>query len=62
MAKQNRRIEAQMSELKRRQAEFDDVTARMDEGLVLFSAMGDILFANRAVRALFPRTAPPAAI
>lgn len=55
MAKQNRRIEAQMSELKRRQAEFDDVTARMDEGLVLFSAMGDILFANRAVRALFPK-------
>ena len=26
----------------------------MDEGLVLFSAQGDILFANRAVCALFP--------
>ncbi|MDO4269879.1 MAG: ATP-binding protein [Eubacteriales bacterium] len=54
MAKQNRRIDAQMAELKRRQAEFDDITARMDEGLVLFSAQGEILFANRAVRALFP--------
>ena len=27
----------------------------MDEGLVLFSASGDILFANHAVRRLFPR-------
>ena len=55
MDKQNHKIESQMNELKRRQAEFDDITARMDEGLVLFSAQGDILFANRAVRALFPK-------
>lgn len=55
MDKQNRKIESQLGELKRRQAEFDDITARMDEGLVLFSAQGDILFANRAVRALFPK-------
>ena len=54
MDKQNRKIAFQLDELKRRQAEFDDVTARMDEGLVLFSAGGDILFANRAVCALFP--------
>lgn len=54
MDKQNRKIESQLNELKRRQAEFDDITARMDEGLVLFSAQGDILFANRAVCALFP--------
>ena len=54
MDKQNRKIDAQIDELRRRQAEFDDVTARMDEGLVLFSAEGDILFANRAARALFP--------
>ena len=52
---QNRQIAAQMDELRRRQAEFDDITARMDEGLVLFSASGDILFANHAVRRLFPR-------
>lgn len=55
MDKQNRKIESQLCELKRRQAEFDDITARMDEGLVLFSAEGDILFANRAVRVLFPK-------
>ena len=54
MDKQNRKIASQLNELKRRQAEFDDITARMDEGLVLFSAQGDILFANRAVCALFP--------
>ncbi|MGI6181237.1 MAG: histidine kinase dimerization/phospho-acceptor domain-containing protein, partial [Agathobaculum sp.] len=54
MAKQNRKIEIQMRELKRRQAEFDDVTARMDEGLVLFSPAGEIVFANRAACALFP--------
>ena len=53
--RQNRRIRVQMDELRRRQAEFDDITARMDEGLVLFSASGDILFANHAVRRLFPR-------
>lgn len=55
MDKQNHKIESQLNELKRRQAEFDDITARMDEGLVLFSAQGDILFANRAVCALFPK-------
>ena len=53
--RQNRRIRVQMDELRRRQAEFDDITARMDEGLVLFSASGDILFANHTVRRLFPR-------
>ncbi len=46
MDKQNRKIQAQMDELQRRQAEFDDITARMDEGLVLFSGKGMILFAN----------------
>lgn len=55
MDKQNRKIESQLRELGQRQAEFDDITARMDEGLVLFSAQGEILFANRAVRALFPQ-------
>ena len=54
MDKQNRKIQAQMDELQRRQAEFDDITARMDEGLVPFSGKGMILFANHAARALFP--------
>ena len=54
MDKQNRKIQTQMDELQRRQAEFDDITARMDEGLVLFSGKGMILFANHAARELFP--------
>ncbi len=53
--RQNRRISIQMDELRRRQAEFDDITARMDEGLVLFSSSGDILFANNAIHQLFPQ-------
>ena len=53
--RQNRRIHIQMDELRRRQAEFDDITARMDEGLVLFSSSGDILFANNAIHQLFPQ-------
>ena len=44
-----------MHELRRRQAEFDDVTARMDEGLVLFSSSGDILFSNNVIHQLFPQ-------
>ena len=52
--RQHRQIDEQMDELQRRQAEFDDITARMDEGLVLFSGKGMILFANHAARALFP--------
>lgn len=55
MAAQNKKIDAQMDELKRRQAEFDDITTRMDEGLVLLSAQGEILFANHASRRLFPK-------
>ena len=53
--RQNRRIRIQMDELRRRQAEFDDITARMDEGLVLFSSSGDILFSNNVIHQLFPQ-------
>lgn len=53
--RQNRRISIQMDELRRRQAEFDDITARMDEGLVLFSSSGDILSANNVIHQLFPQ-------
>ncbi len=54
LERQNIQISEQMDELKRRQTEFDHVTAEMDEGLLLLSAEGDILFANRVVRELFP--------
>ena len=54
MAMRSPSIPSQLNELKRGHSEFDDIAARMDEGLVLFSAQGDILFANRAVCALFP--------
>lgn len=53
--RQNRRINIQMDELRRRQSEFDDITARMDEGLVLFSSSGDILFSNNVIHQLFPQ-------
>ena len=53
--RQNRRISIQMDELRRRQAEFDDITARMDEGLVLFSSSGDILFSSNVIHQLFPQ-------
>lgn len=53
--RQNRRINIQMDELRRHQAEFDDITARMDEGLVLFSSSGDILFSNNVIHQLFPQ-------
>ncbi|MDY3618275.1 sensor histidine kinase [Agathobaculum sp.] len=51
--RQNRKVELQLGELSRRQAEFDEITAGMDEGLVLFSEEGEALFCNRTARALF---------
>ncbi len=54
LERQNRQIAEQMDQLKRRQTEFGHVTAEMDEGLLMLSENGDILFANQAVRRLFP--------
>ncbi len=53
LEKQNRQIAEQMDQLKRRQTEFGHVTAGMDEGLLMLSENGDILFANQAVHRLF---------
>ena len=50
---QNRRIETQMTELKRRQDEFSAVTHSMKEGLVLLSADGHVLSVNPAAMLLF---------
>lgn len=54
IAKQNGQIAAQIKELQRRQTELDHITERMEEGLLLLSASGDIVFANQAIRRLFP--------
>ncbi len=50
---QNRRIEAQVTELKRRQDEFSAVTRSMNEGLVLLGANGHVLSVNPAAMRLF---------
>ncbi len=54
IARQNRQIDEQIKELRRSQTEFGHITENMDEGLILLSGKGDILFANRKVRAVFP--------
>ena len=50
---QNRRIEAQVAELKRRQDEFSAVTRSMNEGLVLLNAENHVLSLNPAAMRLF---------
>ncbi len=50
---QNKRIEAQVAELKRRQDEFSAVTRSMNEGLVLLNADNHILSINPAATRLF---------
>ena len=50
---QNRRIEAQVTELKRRQDEFSAVTRSMNEGLVLLNAENHVLSVNPAAMRLF---------
>ena len=50
---QNRRIEAQVAELKRRQDEFSAVTRSMNEGLVLLNAENHVLSLNPDAMRLF---------
>ena len=50
---QNRHIEAQVAELKRRQDEFSAVTRSMNEGLVLLNAENHVLSLNPAAMRLF---------
>ncbi len=50
---QNKRIEAQVTELKRRQDEFSAVTHSMNEGLVLLNAENHVLSINPAAMRLF---------
>ena len=50
---QNKRIEAQVAELKRRQDEFSAVTRSMNEGLVLLNAENHVLSLNPAAMRLF---------
>ena len=50
---QNRHIEAQVAELKRRQDEFSAVTRSMNQGLVLLNAENHVLSLNPAAMRLF---------
>ena len=50
---QNKRIDQQVTELKKRQDEFSAVTNNMNEGLVLLSADGHVLSINPAAALLF---------
>ncbi|MGN0136410.1 ATP-binding protein [Anaerotignum sp.] len=49
IAVQNREINRQMAELKRRKEEFDTITANMQEGLLVLDGKGDILSYNEGV-------------
>lgn len=49
----NRQIQGQMKELRRKSEEFDAVSQNMDEGLLLLSGSYRILSCNRAAREIF---------
>ena len=53
ISRQNRQIDAQLRSLRQKQDEFDQITASMNEGLVLLSSGGAILSINPAARRLF---------
>lgn len=52
IAVQNREIQRQMGELKRRKEEFDTITSNMQEGLLVLDAEGDVLSYNEGVKRL----------
>ncbi len=49
IAVQNREIQRQMAELKRRKEEFDTITSNMQEGLLVLDAEGNVLSYNEGV-------------
>lgn len=51
--KQHKQIECQMQELKRKSDEFEQITASMNEGLVLLDKRGVIISINDAAKRLF---------
>ena len=57
--KQHKQIKEQMIELKRRSDEFEQITSRMNEGLVILDKNGLILSMNGAAKKLFNVQEPP---
>ena len=57
--KQHKQIKEQMLELKRRSDEFEQITSRMNEGLVILDKNGLILSMNGAAKKLFNVQEPP---
>ncbi len=58
MARQNKKIDEQVTELTEKQNEFDEITESMNEGLVIFGDRKTVLYANRTARKLFNNEAP----
>ena len=56
--RQHRQIEAQLRELRRKTAEFEQITESMSEGLVLLDRKGVILSINPAARKIFHAGSP----
>lgn len=53
ISKQHKVIEEQVNELKQKTSEFEQITASMNEGLVVLDKNGKILSMNKAARTLF---------
>ena len=51
--KQNKQIGEQISELRRKAEEFEQITSSMNEGLVLLDNKGDVISINKTARELF---------
>jgi len=58
MARQNKKIDEQVTELTDKQNEFEEIMENMNEGLVIFGDKKSILYANRTARKLFNNQAP----
>jgi two-component system phosphate regulon sensor histidine kinase PhoR len=58
MARQNKKIDEQMTELTAKQNEFEEIMENMNEGLIIFGDKKNVLYANRTARKLFNNQAP----
>lgn len=53
LSRQHRQIDFQLRELKRKSAEFEQITASLNEGLVLLNGNGEVISINPAAKKLF---------
>ena len=50
LEKKNKKIEKQIEESKKHQNEFEYITSNMNDGLLMFSNKGKVIFANKSVK------------